>query len=218
MILPRNRLFSRRPPERDATLILILCEGGKREPDYFNYFSNIDSRVNVAIIPADSKANNSPTGLYDLACHLTGYKLESVSPEFQLTGEDELWFVIDTDQWGDKIEALYRLSSEASNWFIAQSNPCFELWLYYHFSFEKPNFKGMAASKNWKAFLNKIIPGGFDSKKHPLLLRTAISNSEHNASDNQIPEFLETHVFKLGKSIYRLLHKKIDSARNKADL
>lgn len=216
--MSRNRLFSRREPEKKATLILILCEGAKREPGYFEYFSFIDSRVNIEAIPAGPHANNSPTGLFDVAKELIGLNEDGGMGQYQITEDDELWFVIDTDRWGEHILALNESIRDFDNFFVAQSNPCFELWLYYHFSYQKPDFVGMNQSSNWKQFLNNCIDGGFNSKKHPLLISTAISNSEHNDTGEESPEFLVTHVYKLGKSIYELLKNKIDSARNKLDL
>jgi hypothetical protein len=71
---------------------------------------------------------------------------ETVSPKFNLSAEleDEIWYVIDTDRWneGDKINALKTYveerNKEYKGRFVVQSNPSFELWLYYHFNSEKP--------------------------------------------------------------------------------
>lgn len=192
-----------------------MCEGGRREPDYFNYFSGIDSRVRIIAIQAENGSNNSPTGLLDSAKKLTGIDGNFEDAPYQITEGDELWFVIDTDRWAEHIKSLKEAIQDKSSWYVAQSNPCFELWLYYHFSFEKPSFPGMSKSSNWKRFLNDFENGGFNSKKHPLLISTAIKNSEYHDNGKESPEFLVTHVYKLGKSIYALLSKKIDSARNK---
>ncbi len=54
--------------------------------------------------------------------------------------EDKIWFVIDTDRWneGNKIGLLKTFVQEKkesyNGWFVAQSNPSFEIWLYYHFN------------------------------------------------------------------------------------
>lgn len=48
MIL-KNRLFERVPPSRKAKSIYIFCEGARREFDYFEYFKELDSRINIEI-------------------------------------------------------------------------------------------------------------------------------------------------------------------------
>lgn len=67
MIL-RSRLYERKQPDRDATLFVIYCEGSRREPQYFKYFKEIRSRINLEVVEADSQGNNSPLGLYEHAC------------------------------------------------------------------------------------------------------------------------------------------------------
>ena len=106
MIL-KNRLFERKEPERDASLFIIYCEGSRREPKYFEYFEKISSRVKLEIIKADSQGNNSPSGL-----------LKQAKEDF-FEGKDSL--------------PKYFLGKEDKVWFVAQSNPCFEVWLFYHF-------------------------------------------------------------------------------------
>lgn len=214
MIL-KNRLFERREPSRDAKLFIIFCEGKKREPDYFNYFEGICSRIKFEIIPAEQEGNNSPTGLYEIASLNIVQTDENPCPKYTNNPEDEIWFVIDTDSWGEKIQELRSLCKKShKNWFIAQSNPCFEVWLYYHFKKEKPSFDGMESAANWKAFLNdEIIPGGFDSRKHPLLLIDAINNSTANhLEDEEAINLGCTEVFKLAKNFYPYVKEILNNA------
>jgi len=63
MIL-RNRLYERKEPDRDATLCIIYCEGSKKEPQYFQYFKGLSSRIILEVVEADSQGDNSPSGLY----------------------------------------------------------------------------------------------------------------------------------------------------------
>jgi hypothetical protein len=48
-----NRLFERVPPSREAKSIYIFCEGAKREYDYFEYFKQLDSRINIEVYKLD---------------------------------------------------------------------------------------------------------------------------------------------------------------------
>jgi len=64
----KNRIFTRVEPSRDAKSFYIFCEGNNREPEYLFCFKEIDSKINIEVIPAEKHGNNSPTGLYDKAC------------------------------------------------------------------------------------------------------------------------------------------------------
>ena len=95
-----NRLFTRRDPEKDAKSIYIFCEGLKREFQYFLYFKGIDSRINIEVYPLESHENNSPTGLYEIAKTCLLKSADNPNPKYELLEGDEVWFVIDTDTWG----------------------------------------------------------------------------------------------------------------------
>lgn len=101
-----NRLFTRREPERDARSMFIFCEGKKREAQYFRYFQGIDSRINIVVHPMKGDEDNSPTGLYRLAAQHLIKTENNPYPTYELLKEDEVWFVVDTDSWGNKVAEL----------------------------------------------------------------------------------------------------------------
>jgi hypothetical protein len=105
MIL-KNRLYERKDPFRDAKLFIIYCEGKRREPEYFSYFNEISSRIKLEIIPAEHRGDNSPTGLYEQACFDTLDVGENPGKKYDIDKDDQIWFVIDTDEWGQKIEEM----------------------------------------------------------------------------------------------------------------
>lgn len=216
MILSRNRSFKREQPNKDAKLFIVVCEGEKRESDYFNYFSELDSRVNVEVVRPVTGDNNSPTGLYEKISVLIDGN-DGNEPKYSLDSQDEVWFVIDTDEWGNKINELQNLVTPRANFYIAQSNPCFELWLLYHFTHQRPEDKDMVSPTSMKQYLHGKFPGGFDSKKHPIFITDAIKNSKHNYSTdgNGQPQLGATRVFLLAENIYKIIDSKLDSARNK---
>jgi len=86
-----------------------------------------------------------------------------------------------------------------------------EVWLYYHFSHEVPDFDDLEISSNWKTHLGISVSGGFDTRKHPLLIETALINSKSNHSVDKINEPLvcSTEVFLLAESILPLVKKKL---------
>jgi hypothetical protein len=203
-MLITNRLFTKQEPTKDAKLYIIYCEGKKREDHYFNYFSEISSKIRFEIVPPDHHGNNSPLGLYETA----NIDLNSENPKYELLENDEVWFVIDTDAWEETITQLREKCVEM-NWFVVQSNPCFEVWLYYHCHDKCPDVP--MTSKEWKNFVNENIRGGFNSKKHPIKIQDAILNSEKNHTENDgEPIHGCTQVFRLAKSFYPLISTHID--------
>lgn len=203
----RNKLYTRREPDKEEKLYFIFCEGEKRETTYFYFFNRIASQIIIQIIPiGDGK--NSPTGLYNNACQSLLKNEKNSAPTYSINDEDEVWFIIDTDKWGNEIDTLRSSVIKHKNWFVGQTNPCFEVWLYYHFKSVKPE----KTITDWKNYLNEIIAGGFDNRKHPKYIQTAIANSESNfsASNNQ-PDLATSELFILAKKILPLVKSDIDA-------
>ena len=211
MIL-KSRVYERKLPDRDATLFVIYCEGSRREHHYFRYFKEISSRINVEVIPADSQGNNSPLGLYDQACRdIDG---EGFSGKYELVEGDQVWFVIDTDAWGEAIPELKSLCRSRPGWFVAESNPCFEVWLYYHVFSDAAWTIPLQGCSEWKNLVNARIPGGFDSRKHPVLIGDALQNASvyFRAIGDEVL-YGSTEVFKLSKAMYPLIASVVEKAR-----
>jgi len=188
---------------RNSNLIFIFCEGVKTERRYFYFFNQISSRIILQIMP-HFEGRQSPKGLYDAAVK---FLVEpGLSPEYSFLSGDEVWFVFDTDHYSQMIEEVRPLIKERPNWNIAQSNPSFEVWLYYHFFENKPT----ESIKNWKNYLNHIIPGGFDNRFHPKLINKAINNSKNNFSRNgETPDLNSTEVYLLGEKIISIVNNDI---------
>lgn len=206
--LVRSRRYERQEPLRDSRKIYIYCEGNKREFDYFRFFCGLTSNVNIIPIPSkDGKTD--PEKLMEAAREEFGINSD-VSPKFTLdvSQQDNVWFVIDTDSWGSKITDLRNfcksqnagLDNEA--WYVSQSNPSFEIWLYYHKFSEKPVKNDVDKYSSIKEFVDAQIPGGFDSRKHPAMIEAAIQNAKATyEEENQVLKLYSTEVFKLGQVI-----------------
>ena len=206
--LVRSRRYERQEPLRDSRKIYIYCEGNKREFDYFRFFCGLSSNVNIIPIPSkDGKTD--PEKLMEAAREEFGINSD-VSPKFTLdvSQQDNVWFVIDTDSWGSKITDLRNfcknqnagLDNEA--WYVSQSNPSFEIWLYYHKFSVKPVKNDVDKYSSIKEFVDAQIPGGFDSRKHPAMIEAAIQNAKATyEEENQVLKLYSTEVFKLGQVI-----------------
>lgn len=146
---------------------------------------------------------------------------------------DKVWFAIDTDTWEDegKIQPLrdfcaYQDSHISDKydevkpypaWCVAQSNPCFEIWLYYHLYDTVPDIEDIKRHPSVKAFVNHCIAGGFDYQKDQARLKDAIENAEKvfSRKDNGNPELFSTEQYLLGKEIYGFVNTELQKLRNK---
>ena len=206
--LVRSRRYERQEPLRDSRKIYFYCEGNKREFDYFRFFCGLSSNVNIIPIPSkDGKTD--PEKLMEAAQEEFGINSD-VSPKYTLdvSQHDNVWFVIDTDLWGSKITDLRNFCKSQNaglnneTWYVSQSNPSFEIWLYYHKFSEKPVKNDVDKYSSIKEFVDAQIPGGFDSRKHPAMIEAAIQNAKATyEEENQVLKLYSTEVFKLGQVI-----------------
>lgn len=112
---------------RDASLIVIASEDTYAVEHYFQRFRT--TRVQVRVLPTED-GRSSPTAVVQ--------RLDEYANEFQLGATDELWACIDLDHWarGGHLPNLIDVISRCrdSGYQLAISSPCFELWMYLHFS------------------------------------------------------------------------------------
>lgn len=219
--LSRNKLYEKAEPSVDAKKLYIFCEGQNTEIMYFKYFSGLSTSIDVIPIP-NIEGKSDPTKLKENAM-LVFQGDEDNPPKFELSPEykDEVWFVIDTDRWneGDKINILKQFCEEKhcneNPWAVAQSNPSFELWLFYHFNSEKPLDSEIEKFNSFKEFVNSKIKGGFDNRTMPIELITAITNSKINFEyENDQPKVYSTEVHNLGEIIFSFVNTQLQKAKD----
>ena len=203
MRAPTRRVYVKKEPFRDAILFLIICEGEKREPQYFEFLDGLSTRIKVYPVPNVSGAS-APNHLFQNAENATG--------TYDLKETDELWFVLDIDTWRGHIHELQSNCRKKRNWNIALSNPCFEVWLFFHISDNIDLVQEKDQCVNWKQVIPTILNGGFNSKKHPSLIAIAISNASSKYSETgYLPNPGSTQVFKLGQKLYPFIEEALKS-------
>jgi hypothetical protein len=126
-----DRRPGRRPPFREPKpVILIVCEGEKTEPGYFEGFARAchNSRVRITLAPE----HGVPRTLVATA------KKHKKSAEDAARREDDenlafdaVWCVFDVDDHPQIADARQMARDNCIE--LAVSNPCFELWLLLHF-------------------------------------------------------------------------------------
>lgn len=72
-----------------------------------------------------------------------------------------------------------KCDERSAAWNLTRSNPCFEVWLYYHKHAEKPE-QLSEVSGEWKQLVDSSFGGGFDARKHPLFIQKASENAKKN--------------------------------------
>ncbi len=116
--LKRRAAF--RPLKR---LFVIATEGNVTEPYYFDQFRNSENAsIKIEILRSGNKSN--PRAVFK--------RLDKYRKEHKIEKKDELWLVIDKDNWNDLLLNNIANGCRKFGYFLAVSNPCFEFWLYLH--------------------------------------------------------------------------------------
>jgi len=141
--------------------------------------------------------------------------------------------VIDTDEWEvqGKIDVLRDFCLGQINrfkndnidwkpyeaWHVAQSNPCFEIWEYYHIYPERPQVADVEQYASFKEYVNAKINGGFDFTSMPTEITTAIHNAKENFIKNENGKvgLFVTEVFLLAEEILPFVKRDVNRLRNK---
>lgn len=134
------------PTKEELPSILIVCEGAKTEPLYFESFRVPSLRL--AILPAGRK-------------HISVVEM-AVEELAKDDDYDQVWCVFDRDKdprdKGDVQKFNEAMSlAEKHNFEVAYSNDAFELWYLLHFIF----FDSQISRKDYIKKLNTHMEGGY---------------------------------------------------------
>lgn len=202
MPLINRKNYQKNEPFRDAILLVIICEGRKNEPNYFNFFNNLAPRLKLEIIPNENN-KSSPS-------HLIKNAQTFIDENKINDGDYKLWFVLDIDLWKKQIHDLHK-ESKNRNWQVALSNPCFEVWLYYHFQKTLPDSDKFFTCQPWKELVHKTKKGGFNYSADQIKIENAIKNTKLNYSaTGYIPDIGSTQVYNLAEVILNITRKEFD--------
>lgn len=214
-----QKQYKRKEEFRDAKLIYIAVEGILTEKIYFEKLAleYKNSRTKILIIPRES-TDSSPEFIFD--------NLIEKLPNYDDIISDNVFIVIDRDQWPQKIMSKVEKSCYEKGYKFIVSNPCFELWLLLHYedisTFDqstkeliKKN-KKVTKAKNAKKYIEKSlsdIAGGYNKTnetsiaKFIPLVNIAITNAEKmnppSLSERGWPDKLCTQVHFLVEEIMK---------------
>jgi hypothetical protein len=210
----KKRGYKRETPVelvRDYKLFAIACEGGKREPGYFRVFQYLSNKIKVDII--EEKVRDEEL-LHKFetksAPKWVLHRAISYIEQEGLIDEDQLWFVMDVDRWDlEQLRKIAEYCTEHKNWHFVLSNPCFEIWLYFH---KKPEVTSgsLHSCSDFKNEISNLEKGGYHPLKFISYLPEAIKNATKCDSDlnHYFPKGKETKVYKLGEAIIEVVGRK----------
>ena len=128
-------------------IILIGSEGkNKTERIYVNNFKRRDSYYNIVISDGNS---TDPVGI--VKDTINTMKKKDISPK----NNDKIYCLIDTDTEEFKINKIKEAEILAKNYGIdlILSSPCFEIWIYNHFTYTTKKFTNKELIKALKKYI-----------------------------------------------------------------
>lgn len=149
--------------------------------------------------------------------------LKKAKEEFNFKPTDEFWVIIDRDDWAEEhhinLEKLVEDCKAEKNFFVAMSNPCFEIWLILHRAEladfteeEKDAIRKNDRISNTKHFVDTVLENliGHPYKKRlkgedfiPYIY-DAIRRAEANhIEEDELPKDLGSDVYKLVKKLVK---------------
>lgn len=186
---------------RDDRLFVIATEDTHAPDQYFRIFKN--SRIKPRVLPTGD-GRSAPEYVLD--------RLDAFAREFELTEEDELWLMLDTDHWvkPDHIANLINVCTQATQkrYNLAHSNPCFEVWLLLHVmdldeSHQFQSYEDMTPYLKEKLggySKRRIDPEQFSLDK----VAAAIERAEKldKSPQDRWPQKTGTHVYRVVKKLF----------------
>ena len=144
--------------------------------------------------------------------------------DYNFKSTDEFWLVIDRDDWETihKID-LVKLAEDCKvekNFFMALSNPCFEMWLILHLKkLEEISVEDkvkiyenapISAKKHYvDAVLARYIGDGrgYNKRPNPAVFLPKVIQAIHNAKEIAVKD--DPYPKTLGSDVYKLVEKLI---------
>lgn len=208
----QRRDFKRIEGVRSSRLIVIAAEGRATENIYFEAMRQELCATNVQLVVLNRDDDNSnPANVHR--------QIKDFMDEYNILDDDQLWIVVDRDDWKEKMLAdIAQLCQQNNNLQFCMSNPCFELWLILHLKdvskyseedkkklFENPR---LSTHGTWtKYHLRKLMGHYQESDYDPFILLPHIEEAIKRAESldanpkDRWPQTMGTRVYLLAKSI-----------------
>lgn len=120
----RRRRFRQEPRSR----FILVCEGARTEPEYFEAVNRLHAGALVEI--EIQRGIGVPLTIANEAAKRVAAIRKSKQRD-SFAANDQVWAVFDRDEHPNFADALGVCERGGVN--VAQSNPCFEVWLILHY-------------------------------------------------------------------------------------
>lgn len=202
---------------REAEKLFILSyEGTLTEKKYFENFRNSNHFNDNGLIETIPLKRPKGSGSDPISVKRL---LKQAKEAYNFKRTDEFWLIIDRDHWEEihhhNFDELIEDCKKEGNFYVAMSNPCFEIWLVLHLKDmnEFSDEEKMLLMKNnrfssKKHHIDKVLENliddgrGYNKKPDPKIflprLDIAIQRAkklDYNKED--YPTSLGSHVYKL---------------------
>jgi hypothetical protein len=159
-----DKLFQRRKAKKAKELarkkarreryakVLIVCEGKKTEPNYFNDLKD-RLELNSANVVVTGECGSSPVSIADFAFQQYHSERDTGDPF------DKVYCVFDKDQHGNSYaQALDRINSATpkSTFVSITSVPCFEYWLLLHFIYTTAPYNQAGSKSGCESLITEL--------------------------------------------------------------
>ena len=195
--MARGRRARRSGHKQTKPLYVIAAEGRNTERIYFESFKpGRDGGFRIHWV-ANPKDKSNPVDVVKRLLHAQK-DLRGVSAKV------EYWAVIDRDSWEEAdLSKAWGMIRDRSNFFLAMSNPCFELWLYLHLRDNRP----FSDRHDCQKALEEACPGYEKSKFDPDFFKAnGLDEAVRRAKDlDERPD--EAWPSQQGTRVYRLVKK-----------
>ena len=141
---PGRSPANRNPYER----VLIVCEGTKTEPKYFEAVIAKLKLTSAEIIDIDREPGPTPNAIANRAIRKIKEAKDAGNPY------DKIFCVFDRDRHEDFETASDKMVKHSCT--LARSWPCFEYWLLLHFDYKRTDFVGIKSDHCIKALEKRI--------------------------------------------------------------
>lgn len=187
-------LRRRRPVRQTNPRILIVCEGSRTEPGYFNDLRRAERRqVELEIVPA-----GSPKAVVECAVEMQREARRQAKKD-PFLGYDQVWCVFDIDEHPLVPDASQQ--ARDNNIHLAISNPCFELWSLLHFQDHQAHVERAKLRE-----LCRVHMPGYEKTLPFAVLAPNIENAISRAEElDRIQQLRDTQGGNPSTGIYRLV-------------
>lgn len=217
-------------PSIDVDKVFIVSGGTTRERKYFEQFKS-SKRLSIIFVSKEGQGL-IPEKMIDLTNESTGigYFTDYYGVNHTYLEGDKIYLVQDVDHFGRELKTFYLRDKAQTLYQWIVSNPCLEIWLYYHYN-NDTTFIGECCtlipkrrSKWLKKKVGEIVSGGVNPANVIDHTPFAIDNArKHIAFDTDgFPELFMTELYVVAENILSIMgsdeligiiRQRVDNAR-----